>query len=63
MNYMDSYNYQPHQPPEAPRQILRISGDQEVTLTFVGTSNAALKAAKDILIQHSIKKLINKGFI
>ncbi len=60
---MDSYNYKQHPPPEAPQQILRLSGDQEVTITFVGTSNAALKAAKDILIQHSIKKLINKGFI
>ncbi len=60
---MDSYNYPTHPPPEAPRQILRLSGDQEVTIIFAGTSNEALKVAKDILIQHSIKKLINKGFI
>jgi hypothetical protein len=52
-----------HPPPEAPRQILRLPGNQEVTLTFAGTGSAALKAAKDILIQHSIKKMINKGFI
>jgi hypothetical protein len=60
---MDSYNYPTRPPPEAPRQILRLPGDQEVTLTFAGTSNTAIKTAKDILIQHSIKKLINKGYI
>jgi hypothetical protein len=52
-----------HPPPEAPCQILRLPGNQNVTLTFAGTGDAALKAVKEILIQHSIKKLINKGII
>jgi hypothetical protein len=60
---MESYNYPTHPPPEAPRQILRLPGDQEVTIIYAGTGGAALKAAKEILIQHSIKKLIHKGII
>lgn len=60
---MESYMEQTITPNEAYRQILQLPGEQEVTLTFAGTSGKALITAKEILIQHSVKKLINKGLI
>lgn len=60
---MESYIKQTIHSNEANRQILQLPDKQEVTLTFARTGGKALKTAKEILIQHSVKKLMNKGLI
>jgi len=48
-------------PAEKQCRTLHLHGGQKVTVTHAGTNSPAINTAKEILTQHSVKKMMGKG--